>query len=109
MDRNEILEKSQKDNKGRDERDLYIDLKASRAARGAIIWSIFLLYAALLVKNHGHIDRWFFLLLPLSADRAGEAIVLWRNYRRRIYLLNFLLGLAAFVLCFYLCVFGPIR
>lgn len=109
MDRNEILEKSQKDNEGRDERDLYIDLKASRAARSAIIWSIVLLYVILSIKNHDYIDRWFFLFLPLSASRVGESIVFWRNYHRRIYLFNFLFGLTVFVVCFYLCLFGPIR
>ena len=112
MDKQEILERSRKENEYQDERDEQIELKACKAGLNTIILSTCGLYLLLKAKSRfsgSGVEDWYLLLLPMWANMAGACFVKWRSYKKKRFLAWSVLAAVMVLLVFQLRLFGPIR
>ena len=111
MDKNEILERSRKENKYQDERDRQIELEAYKSGLNIVLIVTSALFLALGFK--AKIDGtsfydWYLFLLPMWSSMIGTNLVKWRKHGRLGDLANIICGVAMVVLVFWLRLVGPI-
>ena len=109
MDKNEILEKSQKENQHSDERDRQIELKACTAGYRAVILvnaCIILLLALQKVgTGEAFMSQWPFFL-ALFVSQTVHDLVLYRYHRKVLYLTGTLVGAAVIVMVSFILIKG---
>ncbi len=98
MDKNEILEKSQQENRNLDERDRQIELTACKAGYRAILFAngciILLLTIQDLATGEAFVSFWPFVLTMLISETTHD-FTLYRYHRKTVYLVGALIGAAA--------------
>ncbi len=96
MDKNEILEKSQKENRLSDERDRQIEQKACAAGYRAVVGVNALLCLLLILQGwitgKAYTDWWPFMLAMFISQSAHD-LTLYHYHRRRYHLVMGLIGL----------------
>lgn len=109
MDKNEILEKSQKENQHSDERDRQIELKACTAGYRAVILVIGCIILLLALQEAGtgeaYISRLPFFL-ALFVSQTVHDLVLYRYHHKALYLIGALIGAAVIVMSVFLLMKG---
>lgn len=111
MDKNEILERSRKENQHQDERDRQIELEAYKSGLNIVLIVTCLMFLALGFKAKAtgtSFDDWYLFLLPMWSSMIGTNLVKWRKHSRLGDLINIIVGLAMVVLVFWLRLVGPI-
>ena len=107
MDKNEILEKSQKENRLSDERDRQIEQKACAAGYRAVVGVNALLCLLLILQEaiagQAYTDWWPFMLAMFISQSAHD-LTLYRYHRRKYHLVMGLLGLIPPVLTVFVIV-----
>jgi len=86
MDKNEILEKSRKENQGRDEREQYIQLLAYAAGRRATFLATALILSLMILRKLTlgiPIGDSYIFSLPLFAIHLAHAHVEWKNGEKK--------------------------
>ncbi len=100
MDKKEILEKSQQENRNLDERDRQIELKACTAGYRAVILvnACIALLVSLQNLNAGEtlMSHWPFFL-AIFVSQTVHDFTLYRYHRKLLYLIGALVGAAATV------------
>ena len=96
MDKNEILEKSQKENRLSDERDRQIEQNACTAGYRAVVGINCLLCLLLILQKEitgeTYTDWWPFMLAVFISQSAHD-LTLYRYHRRKYHLIMGLIGL----------------
>lgn len=111
MDKQEILERSRKENEYQDERDEQIELRSYKTGLSTVIFATCTLYLLLMAKSHFDgttVEDWYLLLLPMWANMAGASFVKWRSYRKKQFLFWSIFGFIMVFGVFWLRLFGPI-
>lgn len=96
MDKNEILEKSQKENRLSDERDRQIEQKACTAGYRAVVgvnaFLCLLLVLQEAIAGKAYTDWWPFML-AIFISQSAHGLTLYRYHRRKYHLIMGLIGL----------------
>ena len=109
MDKNEILEKSKKENQHSDERDRQIEQKACAAGYRAVILAnaciILLLALQKVGTGEAFMSQWPFFL-ALFVSQTVHDLVLYRYHRKVLYLIGALIGTAVIVMVSFILIKG---